>query len=1515
MPFQIDPFKPLRIDPLKYLADPLGAQDPFSAVNKQLRAIGLDPISLDPVSRQPRVQTKLPSERVDVGTASAHMPSDDLTPEQEEGALKKAGGGLLSGLEWVGRKLDSVLGARAVRGVLGGNLREALSFGPLGLVSDELGLTDKTDIVGGRELLENVGILGENKPGFDAGDVTGFAAEVLLDPSTYFFGMGLGAKGVQAATKTGKTLAKVNVLDDVLDLAKTTKGAQSLGLPEKMGARQAGMHLSVNKLLDAEAAGALDDILGMPGLRPKPSVYAGGLGQPTRQSSLMTLLSETGEDIARLNLDEALTSPAHVGLPKFLARGPLSSMLRRPMNLAPGGKAEAWARIMDKTGDAVRWSAPGRQLARAFNPRLRRTLSGERVPATRVGQEAALNEFRFMERTAQQVHRNSYEYGQKWVASSHFDVQKIIDDVDTPAYQAINTVEDAEKMIQQNFDYLNSHLEGYQMLDNGTMQIPEWHSDILDRLAKNYGSRIDDLDRKIDGYNTMLNALEVGGPGVRASKKSIQDGIDVAVKAGDKAAVTRMKSSWNSIDGQQKKVVEARNELMARKAVDAEVLAGAKAGDADAIGAAIDHTQNWSQKQWQMRGGVHNRATPDLPDHLKEMGSDLAGIAQRNRDAMEYSTRRGVDIAQLMDNYALHSPRKLFRVPETTKRGVRDAASRNASHANYGTGHQIRRAEELRDWFGGTTFLNRLSRKDIYAGRLLPTMGRAERNDMIDMIANQLVRGELDEMRLAGGESTRALRDMGLLKPDGTFIGGAVRHSDVRKLAEFLGDLDGRLLDIGASAFEQNPILAMMSYHVDVVRAGHAVEAATTMMAQHADVIGDIGDAVMVSGGRRALSVSEMARGWNSKSKTGGIPPALHFQIIKKLSQQNPNWDNMYGVATAKKPFKNLSEDVIERIQREDIDSLLDEFRPLAGEAEHPIFGEIRTILDEISLPKDLGEDVSRYVMAFVDPDSMSDFIGAWDTMTDVLKTSFTTPWPAFHFRNFMSGQINNYFIGAYDPNHWGPRKWYQPVLDARTLLRGKTIKGIAEQVPMFRGGRNIPDWFKGNPDDYVSEWLRAQSRASDLIGPQHTREHLHALTEQGGQYDLLRGRFYDEVTGTRPLGQRLRDIRRGRDPHEGIYERQAATDPLRGPSERLPDPIASTAQPRGTRLGRAVEGAREVGHEVEGYNRLAPVIAFMKQGYAFDEAVKKVKLAQVDYSMLTTVEKRVFRRIIPFYTFTRRQIPFVLDRLADPSSAMSQAVRGVTRVKREMEDVENPTPEWIATNLSIPIPGGTGGQQRYLMAGGMLGGMEDVFSLLKPGRTALSGTRRTLSGIGSRMHPAMQVPVELATGQSLFLQRPLEETKPATARLIGGLTGAEEVPSFPGHITESVLSRLPGFGRGVSTIRSLTDPRKPVVTEDGISLLNLAARLLPSTTGIRISEVNMDRIRDRVMQEAIEEHLRTNPSLRTFKHVYIPADKIAGLDDDSRALYMLYKKISSRAAKAARARKKEESRASAYSM
>jgi hypothetical protein len=1451
-PYKFDPLKSLDIDPFRYV------NDPFASVNKQLKAIGLDPIGFGtPVAARS-------------GIPSAHTAIDDLAPEQLAEAKQKAGGGLLSGLEWVGRKLEGITGLRAIKGVLGGRPREILSAGPLALISDELGLTDPKDIVRGRELVEKAGIIGPNEPGLDWGDVVGFGAEVLLDPATYFFGLGLASKGARAATQAGKSLSKINRLDDILALGKTKKGAKALGLPHTMGPRQTGMHVTLNKAVDVELAGGLDDILGMPGTRHPGKLVP---GKAAKKSSILGEIADTGDDISRV-MNQPITTPASVGLPNFLANvgfgklRPLKGLARRPMNFQPGGRMEQWAGMMDKLGETARWSWAGRQVARAFEPKLRKSLAGERVPLTRAAQEASLQDYRFMEQTAQQAHSAGYEFGQKWNDTVHFDAQKIVDDVSTPQYQNIKTLEDGQRQVQKNFDYLNAHAEGYQINKAGNMEIPEWHPEVIQRIENQYGNRLDDFSKKTDALNKKMNDLEKE----RFAK------AEAFRKTGGAEAGKALMLQVRSIPKQIDELKVLRDELKVLRDADSLQLQTVQASrSSDDISRAIDHTRDWKQKEWQLKGGVYNRADLQLPAHLQEFTDDIAKIAKMQSDALAYGASRGLDIEQLADNYAMFSPRKLFRVPETTRGGILGREATQRGYSGYGTQHQLARAQGMRGWFGGTSFINKLSRNENYVGRIVEGMGKTQRDGIITDIAEELTGkgGELRAMLDAGGESRKALVEMTdkagipLATAQGAWVGNPASRQAVRELAEFLGELDPRLLDYGVTAFEQNPIVAMMSYYVDVVRASHSVEIAANLIGEHADLMDNL-----LGAGYQGKSILSMMQQWNRTNRA--IPPALHFQVIKKMANLNDNWPEMFS-SFVPKAFSKLDETMVEAIKYGEVDDLVMKF----GD-DTVLLREIRTVFDDIGVPKDLGEDVARYVQAFVDPSSMGEFAQAWDHVTDILKTSFTTPWPAFHFRNALSGLANNYLIGAYDPTQWGPFRYSVPVREARTLLRGGTISGIADKIPRFRGGRNIPDWAVKDPDGYVSEWIRSQSRAYDLIGPQHTREHLQAITERGGQYDLFRSRFYDEVPGERVLGQRVGDAWYG----------------------------------KGGILKRSMGSAREFGHEVEGYNRLSPMIAFLKQGLSFDEAVKKVKLAQVDYSALTDIERRVFRRIIPFYTFTRRQIPFVIDRLADPSGSMSQAVKGISRIKREMDDEENPTPDWISSEFTIPIPGGAEGQRRYLTrAGGMLGGMEDVFSLLKPGRTAMGATRRTLSGIGSRMHPALQVPIELGTGQSLFLQRPLSETKPATARLIGGLTGAEQVPSFPGPLVESVISRLPGFGRSVSTLRSLTDPRRPLTVEGEVSALNVAARILPSLTGLRISEVNMDRIKNRVMQEAIEEHLKHNTSIRTFKHIYVPEAELENMDEESRALYLLYKQISSQAAKASRARKKEEATASAYSM
>ncbi len=128
-----------------------------------------------------------------------------LSPQEEQSGLKWLANQSMNALEYAGKSLDKAFGGRAVRGVLGGNPREALSIIPFSdtkIPFTNLSLTDEKDRVSGRDLLENAGILERKAPdaGFQWDDLAGIAAEIALDPGTYLsFGAGAGTKAFKAA--------------------------------------------------------------------------------------------------------------------------------------------------------------------------------------------------------------------------------------------------------------------------------------------------------------------------------------------------------------------------------------------------------------------------------------------------------------------------------------------------------------------------------------------------------------------------------------------------------------------------------------------------------------------------------------------------------------------------------------------------------------------------------------------------------------------------------------------------------------------------------------------------------------------------------------------------------------------------------------------------------------------------------------------------------------------------------------------------------------------------------------------------------------------------------------------------------------------------------------------------------------------------------------------------------------------------------------------------------------------
>lgn len=127
----------------------------------------------------------------------------------------------------------------------------------------------------GRELLEKVGLLGRNTPGFDVGDVAGFLAEVVGDPLTYLGGVGVatkagkGAKAL-AATKSafkGAQVAKRGAVKSGVagDIATRTQAAREFAedlLRQRRSLRAAGQAEKLAPGYAAQARAGQRQLLG-----------------------------------------------------------------------------------------------------------------------------------------------------------------------------------------------------------------------------------------------------------------------------------------------------------------------------------------------------------------------------------------------------------------------------------------------------------------------------------------------------------------------------------------------------------------------------------------------------------------------------------------------------------------------------------------------------------------------------------------------------------------------------------------------------------------------------------------------------------------------------------------------------------------------------------------------------------------------------------------------------------------------------------------------------------------------------------------------------------------------------------------------------------------------------------------------------------------------------------------------------------------------------------------------------
>lgn len=173
-----------------------------------------------------------------------------------------------SALGYVADTLDKP--GRAIRGLLGGKPEEALNVLPfsdaLGLTSEHglLGgtpfqVTSKANAVGGRDLLEGMGLAPANQPGLAdpddaAWDVAGFGVELLTDPLTYLGGLNAVGKAGTIAKQLGKLPKSVSGR-----MGSTLKGVLETASPleRELAELSAGKMGTTLSALEDEALGGL----------------------------------------------------------------------------------------------------------------------------------------------------------------------------------------------------------------------------------------------------------------------------------------------------------------------------------------------------------------------------------------------------------------------------------------------------------------------------------------------------------------------------------------------------------------------------------------------------------------------------------------------------------------------------------------------------------------------------------------------------------------------------------------------------------------------------------------------------------------------------------------------------------------------------------------------------------------------------------------------------------------------------------------------------------------------------------------------------------------------------------------------------------------------------------------------------------------------------------------------------------------------------------------------------------
>lgn len=186
--------------------------------------------------------------------------------------------------------------------------------------------------------------------------------------------------------------------------------------------------------------------------------------------------------------------------------------------------------------------------------------------------------------------------------------------------------------------------------------------------------------------------------------------------------------------------------------------------------------------------------------------------------------------------------------------------------------------------------------------------------------------------------------------------------------------------------------------------------------------------------------------------------------------------------------------------------------------------------------------------------------------------------------------------------------------------------------------------------------------------------------------------------------------------------------------------------------------GGGFVGEAVEDSSKLTHFIAKLNDGHTVKAASESVKKYLFDYADLTDFERNVMKRIFPFYTWTRKNLPLQVQQLIQQPGKVATVQKVRSNFEKNVQGKkmdERYLPDYIKDSVPVFL-GGSGDTITYLRLSGYLPTAQ------------LSDLTRPLEAAKNLITPIVKTPFELSANYSTFFEKPIERFPGETKEKFG---------------------------------------------------------------------------------------------------------------------------------------------------